>query len=274
MYLSRPLTQTHKLRRWLQCVLVAVAGVAGLSAHAQGVPVFGYNLHQTYPHDPAAFTQGLFFNDGFLFESTGMVGKSTIRKVDPETGRVIRVEDFPSGVFGEGIVSWQNRLLGLSWRKRTGYVWALESFALQETFSYGGEGWGLTHDGTSLIMSDGTSELRFLDPETFEEQRRITVKLGKKTLPYLNELEWVNDEILANVWQTNYIARIDPASGQVRGLINLTGLLKPEHIAGRRVDVLNGIALAEDGRLWVTGKYWPLMFVITPGQEPIGYVNQ
>ncbi len=273
MHLIRSLSKRLPLR-CLQRLLIALACLTAAGAYAQSIPVYGYELHQTYPHDPAAFTQGLFFSDGFLFESTGMVGKSTIRKVDPETGRVLQVEDFPSGVFGEGIVSWQDRLLGLSWRRRTGYVWELSSFALKDTFSYSGEGWGLTHDGKSLIMSDGTPELRFLDPENFEEQRRVTVKLGTKTLPYLNELEWANGEILANVWQTNYIARIDPADGRVLSLINLTGILKPEHVAGRRVDVLNGIAVGEDGRLWVTGKYWPLMFVISPGAEPIGYVNQ
>jgi len=231
-----------------------------------GSPVYGYTVVRTYPHDRTAFTQGLQFVDGFLYEGTGLNGRSTIRKVKLETGEVIQSRPVPAQYFGEGIVVWKDTLIELTWRSQIALVYDRESFAPRRTFAYAGEGWGLTHDGTSLIMSDGSDALRFLDPSTFAERRRIHVTAGGVPLRDLNELEYVNGQIFANVWQTDYIARIAPDSGRVVGWIDLTGILPAAERAG--TDVMNGIAYDAARRRWfVTGKLWPRLFEISLVQK-------
>lgn len=222
----------------------------------------GASVVRTYPHDPAAFTQGLIFRDGRLFESTGREGASTIREVRLEDGKVLRMTALPPSLFGEGIVDWKDQLISLTWRSGIGFRWDRASFKQLSSFRYEGEGWGLTRNDHELIMSDGTPMLRFLDPETFEVRRRLMVTEEGRPLARLNELEWVKGEILANVWLTDTIVRIDPATGQVRGRIDLSAL-DPGQGPGDGDDVLNGIAYdAKGDRLFVTGKNWPKLFEI------------
>ncbi len=227
------------------------------------VPVYGFDVVHAYPHDVSAFTEGLLYRNGFLYESTGLEKHSTIRKVRLETGEVLQKIDIPPQYFGEGMVIWKQHIISLTWKSHVGFVFDLASLRLQRTFHYEGEGWALTQDGSRIIMSDGTAQLRFLDPSTLQETGRIGVSLDGRPVDRVNELEWVQGEIYANVWQTDWVLRIDPASGRVVGLINLTGLLTPaERIAGR-TDVLNGIAYDEQhDRLFVTGKNWPKLFEI------------
>jgi glutamine cyclotransferase len=227
------------------------------------VPVYGYDVVHTYPHDPAAFTEGLFYLDGFLYESTGLEQHSSIRKVRLETGEVVQQHDVPSQYFGEGIVNWKNRLVSLTWKSHVGFVYDLKSFKLLKQFQYDGEGWALTQDGNQILMSDGTPEIRLLNPQTLLPIGRIQVTLDGKPVSGLNELEWVKGEIYANVWQSDWILRIDPHDGHVAGAINLTGLLAPSDIVKGKTDVLNGIAYDPRGdRLFVTGKNWPKLFEI------------
>lgn len=224
-------------------------------------PVAGYRVVRSYPHDPGAFTQGLVFDGGVLYEGTGLNGQSTIRKVRLETGEVLQVRKLEPHYFGEGITLWAGSLVQLTWQSETGFVYDRATFERTRTFSYTGEGWGLTHDGRRLVMSDGTAQLRFLSPKTFREVGRVTVRDAGAPVPHLNELEYVRGEILANVWQSERIARISPTTGQVIGWIDLRGLLTPGEAA--RVDVLNGIAYDAAGdRLFVTGKLWPRLFHI------------
>ena len=229
---------------------------------APGLPVHGYKVVRSHPHDPDAFTQGLFFHDGFLYEGTGLQGRSSIRKVEIETGRVVQAVALPPEVFGEGITRWGDRLIGLTWQQGTAFVLDLKTFKLWRKFSYPGEGWGLTHNDRELIMSDGTPELRFLDPLTFKELRRLRVTTDGRPLAQLNELEWVDGQVWANVWQTDRIARIDPRTGRVVAWVDLGGLLPARQRTGSD-DVLNGIAYDAAGkRLFVTGKLWPRLFEI------------
>ena len=225
------------------------------------LPVYGYRVVRTFPHDPEAFTQGLQYVDGFLYEGTGLNGRSSIRKVQLETGEVVQKRDLARAYFGEGITVWKSDLIQLTWQSNVAFVYDKTTFAPRRTFKYRGEGWGLTHDGTSLIMSDGSDELRILDPATFEERRRLKVTAAGQPLRSLNELEFMNGEILANVWLTDTVARIAADTGRVLGYIDLRGLLsKAERDA---VDVLNGIAHdAQNDRLFVTGKLWPRVFEI------------
>ncbi len=252
-------------------ILVTAAALAACScgpASQAGVPEYGYEVVHVYPHDPQAYTQGLFYLNGFLYEGTGLNGRSSIRKVKLETGEVLQKRDIPEQYFGEGIVNWNDRLLEITWQSQTGFVYDLTTFNLQKQFSYPGEGWGLTQDGKRIIMSDGTPELRFWDPETLRETGRVVVLDEGRPVAELNELEWVKGEVYANVYQTNRIARIDPSSGKVVGWIDLTGLLSPEDQA-RQVDVLNGIAYdAKGDRLFVTGKLWPKLFEIRLVKRP------
>jgi glutaminyl-peptide cyclotransferase len=227
------------------------------------VPVYGYDIVHTYPHDTSAFTEGLFYLNGFLYESTGLNGHSSIRRERLESGKVLQQIEVPSQYFGEGIVNWNNRLVALTWKAQTGFVYDLATFRQLRRFTYRGEGWGLTQNGRWIIMSDGTPELRFLDPDTLQEAGRLLVTYAGRPLRDLNELEWVKGEIYANVWQTNWIVRIDPDSGAVVGLVDLSGLLKPADITPGQTDVLNGIAYdARGDRLFVTGKKWPKLFEI------------
>lgn len=225
------------------------------------VPTYGYQVVRSYPHDRAAFTQGLYVRDGFFYEGTGQLGQSGIRKVKIETGEVLQTRPLADHYFGEGIVEWQGSILQLTWQHGIGFVYDAQTFEPKRTFTYKGEGWGITHDGTRLIMSDGTPQLRFLDPSTLKETGRITVRDPHGPVEKLNELEFVQGEIFANVWSTNRIARISPSDGRVTGWIDLTGLLPPSERAN--ADVLNGIAYdAAADRLFVTGKWWPRVFEI------------
>lgn len=243
----------------LAFVLVLATPVP-LAAFQNAVPKWGYQVVNTYPHDPAAFTEGLFYLGGFLYEGTGNQGKSSIRKVKLETGEVIQKHDIPSTYFGEGIVHWKGKLFELTWKSQKGFIYDLKTFASQGTFSYTGQGWALTQDGAHIIMSDGTPVLRFLDPETLTKTAELLVKDRGVPVKELNELEWVKGEIFANVYQTNTIARIDPASGTVVGWIDLTGIA-PVPVGPN--NVLNGIAYDSAGdRLFVTGKLWPKLFQI------------
>ncbi|MEO6277560.1 glutaminyl-peptide cyclotransferase [Roseateles sp.] len=247
-----------------RALLTALAGslAAPLASAAAAAPVHGFKVVHSYPHDPDAFTQGLFFHDGFLFEGTGLRGRSSIRKVEIETGRVVQQVALPGEVFGEGITQWGDRIIGLTWQEQTAFVLDLKTFKLWRKFSYPGEGWGLTHNERELIMSDGTPELRFLDPLTFKELRRVRVTAGGQPVAELNELEWVEGQVFANIWQTDRIARIDPKTGHVLGWVDLTGLLPANQRTGSD-DVLNGIAYdAAKKRLFVTGKLWPRLFEI------------
>jgi glutamine cyclotransferase len=239
-------------------LLVLVARAASAS-----VPIYDVDVVHIYPHDVSAYTEGLFYLNGFLYESTGMEQHSTIRKVRIDTGVVVQKIDVPAQYFGEGIVNWGRHLVSLTWKSHVGFVYDLASLKVQREFHYEGEGWALTQDGKQLIMSDGTPELRFLNPETLLETNRIQVTLDGKPVHNVNELEWVKGEIYANVWETNWIARIDPKDGHVLGVINLAGLLGPsDHVSGPD-SVLNGIAYdAKGDRLFVTGKNWPKLFEI------------
>lgn len=221
----------------------------------------GYKVVAAYPHDREAFTQGLFWLDGFLYESTGQIGESTLRRVNLEDGRVVQSTDMPANVFGEGSTPWGDQIISLTWQDGIGYRWDRKSFQQVGTWRYPGEGWGLTQNGREIIMSDGSAQLRFLDPATLQERRRLTVTMGGRPVDRLNELEFINGEVFANVWQTAQIVRIDPASGNVTGIIDLTPLVREN--GGGNADVLNGIAYdAERDRLFVTGKNWPRLYEI------------
>src|SRR5258706_8763870 len=220
------------------------------------LPIYGYQIVRAYPHDAKAVTQGLQFVDGALYEGTGQVGESSIRKVELASGKVLQQRDVPAPHFGEGITVWKNDLIELTWQSHVAFVYDRATFEPRKQFSYPGEGWGLTHDGTNLIMSDGTDELRYLDPMTFVEKRRLRVTAAGAPLRNLNEVEYVKGEIFVNVWQTDYIARIAPATGNVTAYVDLRGLLSSTERA--KTDVLNGIAYdpARD-RVFITGKLWP-----------------
>ena len=226
------------------------------------IPVYSYSIVNTYPHDSDAFTQGLVFEDGFLYEGTGRYEQSSLRRVDLQTGAILQVRELSDQFFGEGITIYGDEIIQLTWKYHIGFVYDKDSFEVLEEFHYSTEGWGITYDGTRLIMSDGTSTLHFLDPETFEETGHIDVFDGDGQVTRLNELEYVRGEIYANVWQTDRVARIAPETGRVVGWIDLSGLLTTEDL-GEPVNVLNGIAYdAETDRLFVTGKLWPKLFEI------------
>lgn len=227
------------------------------------VPVYGYEVIHSYPHDTEAYTEGLFYLGGYLYESTGVLGHSSIRKVRLETGEVVKKIEIPPDCFGEGIVNWKRQLVSLTWKNEVGFVFDLPTLKLRKRFSYSGEGWALTQDGKRLIMSDGTSDLRFFDPETLAPAGRLQVSYEGKPVRNLNELEWVRGRIYANVWHTDMVAMIDPGNGDITGLINLAGLLAPDEVPSSQEGVLNGIAYdAVHDRLFVTGKYWPKLFEI------------
>lgn len=229
---------------------------------SQDVPVYSYKVIKEYPHDRNAFTQGLQFENGILYEGTGKYGESSIRQVELETGSVIQEKKLNRSFFGEGITLFQGRLIQLTWLSHTGFVYDSVSFDEIQQFSYPGEGWGITHNDSQLIMSDGTDVIRFLDPDTFEESHTITVTLAETPVSRLNELEYINGEIYANVWMSDIIVRINPENGNVTSFIDLKGLLEPA--PGFPIpDVLNGIAYdKEQDRLFVTGKNWPSLFHI------------
>ena len=241
---------------------VGVSTAASCTAAAQraaSAPVASYEVVRSFPHDPAAYTQGLVFADGILYEGTGLNGQSSLRKVRLENGEVLKLQKLEDQYFGEGIALVGNAVLQLTWRSEIGFVYDKNTFERKRTFTYTGEGWGLAYDGKRLIMSDGSSTLRFIDPTTLKETGRLFVRDGARPVPQLNELEVVKGEIFANVFMTDRIARISPKTGSVTGWIDLTGILSPR--AG--TDVLNGIAYdAAQDRLFVTGKLWPRLFEI------------
>ena len=259
------------MRRWailawhgailVGCIGASPASPEESSQRQASTPVYRYQLVKSYPHDRQAFTQGLVYLDGFLYEGTGLNGQSGIRKVRLETGEVLQHRPLDEKYFGEGIAVWNTTIVQLTWQSEMGFVYDLATFEPVKTFGYPGEGWGLTHDGTRLIMSDGTPTLRFLDPASFKETGRLTVQDGSLPVDGLNELEWVKGEVYANVWQSERIARIDPKTGRVTAWVDLSGLLPARDRPG--TDVMNGIAYDADGdRLFVTGKLWPRLFEI------------
>ncbi len=240
-------------------------------------PTYTYKIVNQYPHDPQAFTQGLVFDNGFLYESTGKKGQSSLRKVELETGKVLQKYDLPNHLFGEGIAIFENKIVQLTWQSHRGFVYDQTTFALKEEFKYSTEGWGLTDDGHQLIMSDGSANLYFLNPETFAEARRIEVIDKENPVSQLNELEYIEGKIYANIWQQDQVAIINPQTGIVEAWLDLTNLLDPseKQMAG----VLNGIAYDPKGdRLFVTGKNWPKIFEIKkvslPGNSVKGGVEK
>ena len=242
-------------------MLLAVAAMAATARGQAPTPVFGYEIIHRYPHDPQAFTQGLIYRDGVLFESTGLNGSSTLRKVRLETGEVLQRHAVDKRYFAEGLTEFGGELFQLTWDSGTGFVYDRDTFALKRRVSYHGEGWGLTHDGTRLILSDGSPTLRFFDAKSFKEIGRVWVTDNGKPVEELNELEFVRGQIYANVWLTDRIAIIDPASGRVTAWLDLSGL-GPNDSSFTNA-VLNGIAYDAAGdRLFVTGKLWPTLFEI------------
>jgi glutaminyl-peptide cyclotransferase len=236
--------------------LPAAAGETGQ------VTRYTYELINSWPHDRDAFTQGLVFRNGALLESTGLNGRSSLREIEPKTGRILKQVTVPTIYFAEGLTVIGSQAFQITWQNQKGFVYDADTFQLLKEFSYDGEGWGLTTDGASLILSDGTHRIRFIDPATFAVRRTIDVTLGGKPVDRLNELEFIHGEIFANVWQTDEVVRINPANGEVRGVIDFSGLL-PAQERREDTDVLNGIAYdAKGDRLFITGKRWPRVFEV------------
>ncbi len=261
------------MRPWLATpLLVATVVLACQPAAAPASPPIrlGYKVVAEYPHDPGAYTQGLTFDEGRLYESVGQYGKSGLREVDLETGKLKRNHLLPAELFGEGMAIIGSRIFQLTWREGMGLVYDKERFEVTGSFQYSGEGWGLTSEGQRLLMSDGSSQLRWLDAQTLREVGRLQVTDQGRPLERLNELEFVQGQVLANVYMTDFIARIDPASGRVTGWLDLTGLLKRDQLEpGSQAEVLNGIAYEPASkRLFVTGKYWPKLFEIEVTAKP------
>lgn len=251
-------------------ILILLLSLATLNCNTPGPiattndrpPVYGYEVVHTFPHDPNAFTQGLLFHDGNLLESTGEVGHSSLRRVELDSGKVLQRIEVPPPYFAEGITLLKGKIYQLTWQHQLGFVYDALTFEKAGQFSYTGEGWGLANDGQSLILSDGSNHIRFLDPDNFQVQRTIAVLDGDAPVREINELEYIKGEIYANIWHADRIARIDPQSGKVVGWIDLAGLLAPGEVQDEEA-VLNGIALDEaSGRLFVTGKLWPKIFEI------------
>lgn len=244
--------------------IAALVLASACTGAAAAIPVYGFIVKNTYPHDPQAFTQGLFFRDGQLFETTGLTGRSTLRRLDLKTGKVLQKADLPANVFGEGSTAVGSNILGLTWQSKTGYVFDARTFTMKGKFSYEGEGWGLASDAQYVYMSDGSASIRVLDPVSLKEVRRVQVTAEGKPIDSLNELEVVDGELYANVWGTDVIARIDPGSGKVTGWIDLSNLLPREKRGTNSADaVLNGIAWdGKHKKLYVTGKFWPKLFEI------------
>ncbi len=240
-------------------VVLRVPGEAAGRTMQGKTPSYGYRVIRSYPHDRQAFTQGLFYADGCLYEGTGLHGRSSLRKLDPASGRVLKELKLERSYFGEGITAFGDRIVQVTWRSHVGFVYDKKSFRLLKQFSYSHEGWGVTHDGKRLIMSDGTSVLHFLDPVDFQETAAVSVFDERGAVVGLNELEYVQGAIYANIWPTDRIAVIDPGTGRVIAWIDLKGLLGPGDAPD--TDVLNGIAYDAGGdRLFVTGKLWPKLF--------------
>ncbi|MGB7285022.1 MAG: glutaminyl-peptide cyclotransferase [Candidatus Acidiferrum sp.] len=260
---------TGSVGLWLSCCGAALTGAAKPIATRQGsvalsdkpIPVLSVTVVKTFPHDPKAFTQGLEYYDGFLYESTGLQGNSSLRKVAIDTGKVLRSVLLSTRYFGEGLTIFHGKIYQLTWLSKTGFIYGLLSFRKTGEFHYESEGWGLTHDDQSLILSDGSNQLQFIDPATFQVQRRLEVYAGREAVANLNELEYINGQIYANVWHSTRIARIDPRTGQVLAWLDLQKISAEEQHGPE--EVLNGIAYDRAGqRLFVTGKDWPNLFQI------------
>lgn len=254
----------------LPATAAQTAGGEGATESATEQPPiqYTYEIVATYPHDANAFTQGLFFDGPTLYEGTGLYGESTLRRVNLETGAVEQQISLPEAYFGEGIALVADRIFQLTWREQTGFIYDKETFTEIGNFSYPTEGWGITYDGANLIMSDGSSQLYMLDPESLTITDQISVTYfdpgvgARQPVVRLNELEYIEGEIFANVWQTNFIVRINPATGNVTGIIDLSGLL-PATERTSTTDVLNGIAYRpETGQIYVTGKKWPKLYEV------------
>ncbi|HUV96931.1 MAG TPA: glutaminyl-peptide cyclotransferase [Acidobacteriaceae bacterium] len=245
-------------------ILIFISWVAAASVFAatRAIPTESYRIVHVYPHDANAFTQGLVFVNGMLYESTGLRGQSSLRMVDLASGRVLQKHDLAAKYFGEGLTDWQSHLVQLTWQSHLGFVYDTFSFRIVRTFTYSWEGWGLTHDSRHLILSDGTSVLHLLDPSTFKPVGEIRVTADGQPVLNLNELEYIHGEIYANIWGTNRIARISPATGKVIEWIDLSGL-SPPSVQQNDNAVLNGIAYdSQHDRLYVTGKLWPNLYQI------------
>ncbi|KGB54521.1 Glutamine cyclotransferase [Sphingopyxis sp. LC81] len=222
----------------------------------------GYRIVETFPHEATSFTQGLFWDEGHLYEATGQYGQSRVARLDLKTGKALAQTKLPSDQFGEGITRWGDQIIGVTWQGGVGNRWSIKDLKPVGTFKYEGEGWGVSMVDGSLVLSDGTTELRFFDPATMKEQRRVTVRFGGRPISMINELETIDGQIWANVWMTDFIVRIDPATGNVVSLVDLTGLKADAGVSGTD-SVLNGIAWdAKTKRLFVTGKYWPKLYEI------------
>jgi glutamine cyclotransferase len=246
----------------LVTALIISTSSSGCVSTSQPDTIYTYSIVNAYPHNPNAFTEGLVFNNGYLYESTGRYGNSSLRKVDLTTGDVLQVRSLPAEYFGEGITAYDDNIIQLTWQSHTGFVYNEDSFNLLRQFNYPTEGWGITYDGERLIMSDGTSILHFLNPVTFQPTGQIEVRDNGKPVNNLNELEYINGKVYANVWKKDRIAIIEPEDGRVTGWIDLSGLLQTRGYSGR-VDVLNGIAYdAQTDRIFVTGKLWPFLFEV------------
>ncbi len=244
---------------WASLAAILCGGTAACrAADRQAAPA--YDVIATYPHDPAAYTQGLVRTDSILFESTGLYGRSDIRRVDLRSGRVLASRPLPANRFGEGLALLNGRLYQLTWKEGVAYTYDAATLAPRDSFTYRGEGWGLATDGTSLIMSDGSDSLRFIAPSTFSTEHVIHVKYNGAPMQLLNELEYVNNELLANVYQSNWVLRIDPATGNVRQTLDFADLYRDRAASA---DVMNGIAVSPDGKqLLLTGKLWPRLFQV------------
>lgn len=265
---DHPVGSPQRRLIWVSVVILLVAAggtwswLQSRGSRTRPASTQGFRVLHTYPHDPQAYCQGLIFHEGFLYEGTGSFGESSLRKVELDTGKVVQQHDLARDLFGEGITRWQDQLLQLTWKNRQAIVYDLNTFKEIQRFTYEGEGWGLTNDGESLIMSDGTDTLRFIHPTTFAVKRRLLVRDGTRRISKLNELEFVDGEIFANIWYEDRIARISPSTGQVLAWIDLSSLY-PLAQRPHRDAVLNGIAYdAKEKRLFVTGKDWPKLFEI------------
>ena len=264
-----------RLPLFLRFAAILLAGLTGFFLDSGGIassqndkdaadiPAYSYRIVKIYPHDRGAFTQGLVLDGGDLYEGTGREGHSSLRKVHLETGTVLKIRRLDPMIFGEGITIFGERIIQITYQSHVGFVYDKKNFNLLKTFSYKTEGWGITHDGKSLIMSDGTSKLYFLDPETYTEVKTVIVHDHRGPVIGLNELEFVQGEVFANIWREDRLAKINPQTGRITGWIELSGLLKPQDIAAGGIDVLNGIAYdAKKQHLFVTGKLWPKLFEI------------
>ena len=241
-------------------IIVIFAGFSN-AVSAESISYYDYEIVNSYPHNKNAFTQGLLYKDGYLYEGTGLKGKSSLRKVDLETGEIEKIYQLDNKYFGEGITILNDKIYQLTWKANTGFVYNLD-FEVVEKFDYKTEGWGLTHNNKELIMSDGSSKLYFFNPKTFKKTKEITVTKNGKKVNNINELEYIKGKIYANIWQKDYIVIINPLDGKISGIIDLEGIINPDNF-DHEINVLNGIAYdSKNDRLFVTGKLWPKLFEI------------